>query len=75
MTAVFGGIFRDIICNEIPNVFRRNELYATCAVVGSATYLGCVALGLAILTSTLLGIAVTASLRLVSVKFHIRLPF
>jgi len=28
VTGVFGGIIRDIICNEIPNVFRRNERYA-----------------------------------------------
>ena len=35
VTAVFGGIFRDIDCNEIPKVFHRNELYATCALVGS----------------------------------------
>ena len=26
VTGVFGGNIRDIICNEIPNVFRRNEL-------------------------------------------------
>jgi uncharacterized membrane protein YeiH len=75
VTGVFGGIIRDIICNEIPNVFRRNELYATCAVLGSAMFLGGLQLGVRAIPATLAGIAVTVMLRLVSVKYRIKLPF
>jgi len=75
VTGVFGGIFRDIICNEIPNVFRRNELYATCALLGSAVFLGGLQLGLDTLSATLAGIAVTVALRLLSMKYRITLPF
>ncbi len=75
VTAVFGGIFRDIICNEIPNVFRRNELYASCSVVGSLTFLTCLAAGLATLPATLICIALTLLLRGLSLKYQIRLPF
>ncbi len=75
VTGVFGGIFRDIICNEIPNVFRRNELYATCALLGSAVFLGELQLGLDALSATLAGIAVTVALRLLSMKYRITLPF
>jgi uncharacterized membrane protein YeiH len=75
VTAVFGGIFRDIVCNEIPKVFRRNELYATCALVGSFVFLVCLQLGLTNLAAMLLGALVTVLLRLLSVKFRIRLPF
>src|SRR3569833_1683165 len=39
-TAIFGGILRDVLCNEIPLVFRRGQLYATCSFVGCWVYLG-----------------------------------
>jgi len=34
MTAVFGGVLRDIVCNEIPSAFRDHRPYAVCAFVG-----------------------------------------
>ncbi len=74
VTGVFGGIMRDIICNEIPNVFRRNELYATCAALGSMVFLMCLYTGLNELPATLIGLTFTAVLRLVSVKYRVKLP-
>jgi uncharacterized membrane protein YeiH len=74
-TAVFGGILRDIVCNEIPKVFRRNELYATCAFVGSLVFLSSLQFGISTLAAMLAGVLATVVLRLVSVKYRIRLPF
>ena len=37
VTATFGGVIRDILCNEIPLIFRK-EIYATACVIGGATY-------------------------------------
>ena len=74
-TAVFGGILRDIVCNEIPKVFRRNELYATCAFVGSFVFLVGLQLGLNALPAMLAGTFATVLLRLFAVKYKIRLPF
>ena len=37
-TAIVGGLFRDIICNELPLVLQR-EIYITASVIGSVTYL------------------------------------
>ena len=74
VTGVFGGIMRDIICNEIPNVFRRNELYATCAALGSLVFLICLSAGFDELPAILAGLTFTATLRLVSVKYQLKLP-
>ena len=74
-TAVFGGVLRDIVCNEIPKVFRRNELYATCAFAGSIVFLVSLQTGLNTLAAMLAGVLVTVLSRLVSVKYNIRLPF
>lgn len=38
MSASFGGVIRDILCNEVPVIFRK-EIYATACVFGSITYL------------------------------------
>lgn len=35
ITAVFGGVLRDIVCNEIPSAFRDHRPYAVCAFVGT----------------------------------------
>ncbi|WP_296382601.1 trimeric intracellular cation channel family protein [Winogradskyella sp.] len=37
MSACFGGVIRDILCNEIPVIFRK-EIYATACIFGGITY-------------------------------------
>jgi len=37
VTAIGGGILRDMICNELPLILRR-EIYITAAAVGAVTY-------------------------------------
>ncbi len=43
VTAVVGGILRDIVCNEIPLILKR-EIYATAAMIGAVVYCLCIAL-------------------------------
>jgi uncharacterized membrane protein YeiH len=45
VTAVVGGILRDVVCNEIPLILKR-EIYATAAMVGALVY--CLGVGLSI---------------------------
>ncbi len=37
MSACFGGVIRDILCAEIPIIFRKN-IYATACIVGGIAY-------------------------------------
>ena len=34
ITAVFGGVLRDIVCNEIPKAFHDHRPYAVCSFAG-----------------------------------------
>jgi uncharacterized membrane protein YeiH len=73
-TAVFGGVMRDIICNEVPYVFQRTELYATCSFIGAWCYLAVArGAGNEILAVTAC-IVVTFTLRMFAIRYKIRLP-
>lgn len=37
MTATFGGVIRDILCNEIPVIFRK-QIYATVCILGGVLF-------------------------------------
>ncbi|NHN24884.1 trimeric intracellular cation channel family protein [Flavobacterium jejuense] len=37
LTATFGGVIRDILCNEIPVLFRK-EIYATLCILGGILF-------------------------------------
>jgi uncharacterized membrane protein YeiH len=40
ITGVFGGVLRDMVCNEIPSAFADHRPYAVCAFVGGWVYVG-----------------------------------
>ena len=39
ITATFGGVLRDIVCNEIPVSFKDHRPYALCSVAGGVIYI------------------------------------
>jgi uncharacterized membrane protein YeiH len=74
ITGIFGGILRDVLCNEIPLVFRRGHLYATCSFAGCWTYLILDRLAMPDALSLSFSIVLTVAMRLVAVRFDLRLP-
>ena len=74
ITGVFGGVLRDVICNEIPTVFARTQLYATCALAGVWAYILLDHFGVESAWSLGAGVAVTFLTRLAAIYFDLRLP-
>lgn len=73
ISACFGGVIRDILCNEIPVIFRK-EIYATACILGGFSYFALKNLpvddNIIFLASGIIVIAI----RLIAVKFKIALP-
>lgn len=73
ITASFGGVIRDILCNEIPVIFRK-EIYATACILGGALYFLLQFLNVPESYAYALGIIGVIGLRLAAVRFGISLP-
>ncbi|MGO9831031.1 MAG: trimeric intracellular cation channel family protein [Myxococcaceae bacterium] len=66
ITAVGGGILRDVLADEAPVIFQR-EVYATAALLGSASYVVLSRVGVGPEVAGAVGFTSAAGLRLVSV--------
>jgi uncharacterized membrane protein YeiH len=42
---VFGGVLRDIVCNQIPSAFNDHRPYAVCSFAGGWVLVGAQAIG------------------------------
>ncbi|OUD36602.1 putative membrane protein YeiH [Flavobacterium tiangeerense] len=73
MTACFGGVIRDILCTEIPVIFRR-EIYATLCILGGIVFFILRDLNLENDVLYLTTSSIIISLRLMAVKFKWYLP-
>ena len=73
MTACFGGVIRDILCNEIPVIFRK-EIYATACIAGGISYFVLRQLPIDNNIVFIIAGAVVITIRLSAVKFKISLP-
>ena len=75
ITGVFGGVLRDIVCNEIPNAFRDHRPYAVLAFAGGWIYIGLTQqLGLSDSWATGLTVAWVAGVRGLAVIHDWQLP-
>ncbi len=74
ITAVFGGVLRDVLCNEIPKVFHDHRPYTLCIFIGCPVFLGLHALDVAPQISTGAGICTITGLRLLAVARGWKIP-
>jgi len=73
LTAVGGGVIRDIFLNRIPVIFE-NEIYASAALLGALVVVAGNALALPNGWTFFTGFALCFVLRLLALKYHWRLP-
>lgn len=73
LTGVSGGILRDILCNDIPLVFRR-ELYASISFVAVICYWVCIQLGVLLEWTVIITLVFGFSLRVIAIRFGLEMP-
>jgi len=73
ITAVFGGLLRDVLTNEVPLVFT-SELYATAAWFGALTLILLQSLGMDHVSAGFIGMGVVILVRLAAIRWRLTLP-
>jgi uncharacterized membrane protein YeiH len=73
LTATFGGVIRDILCNEIPVLFRK-EIYATLCIAGGILFFALKKLQIQSDVISIIVAVFIITLRLISYKLKWGLP-
>jgi len=73
ITGCAGGVLRDVLCNDIPLLFRK-EVYASVAIVTGGVYLGMEALGSSAQWATLIASVTGLILRLLAIRYEWQMP-
>ena len=73
ITGVFGGIVRDVLCNEVPLVFS-GELYATTSWSGALLLVALSESGVSAGLAALAGGGTVLVLRLMTIRYRWALP-
>ena len=73
LTAVGGGILRDVFVNQVPIVFVK-ELYVTASFTGIFVFYFILYFGGELYIATIIGIVIATGVRLTAMKFNWNLP-
>lgn len=74
ITGIVGGVLRDVLCNDVPLVFVRGELYASAAWAGALLLVGLQALSVSPVIAAWAGMATVLGIRLAAMAYRITLP-
>ena len=74
ITATFGGLIADILCNAVPNLLKRSELYATACAIGGVIYVLLKKIPLEYHINLSISIIIIVSVRIYSKRKKLSLP-
>ncbi len=75
VTGTFGGVIGDVVCNQIPSLFRPSTpLYATCSFIGCWVFLLLQFTGLEEVVAVVAGLSVCVVLRFAALRWNVCLP-
>ena len=74
ITGVVGGVLRDVLCNEVPLVFVRGELYVSAAWMGTLALIGLQTLAVSPVIAAWAAMATVLGVRLAAMALRITLP-
>ena len=73
LTAVAGGVIRDTLINEVPQIFKK-EIYATACLAGAVVYIVLKRVGVQPEINQIATILIIIGIRVISVKNKLALP-
>ena len=73
MTATFGGLIRDVICQQTSFILRK-EIYATCVLAGASVYVGLVSIDTPVIIAAFSGFGAGFALRAGAILWGWTLP-
>ncbi|WP_299495027.1 trimeric intracellular cation channel family protein [uncultured Shewanella sp.] len=73
VTGVFGGVIRDILCHQMPLVFKK-ELYALVAILTASLYIVMKLLGVVEWANLLVSLTLGFGFRLLAIRYHWGMP-
>lgn len=74
ITATFGGLLGDVLCNKVPALLKPGELYATACLIGGGLYLLMIKYHFFTEMSMIISVLITASIRIYAIRNKLRLP-
>ena len=74
ITATFGGLLGDVVCNKVPALLKPGELYATACLIGGSLYLLMIKYHFFTEMSMIISVLVTASIRIYAIRNKLQLP-
>lgn len=74
ITATFGGLLADVLCNKVPSILKPGELYATACLIGGSMFLLMHEYSLQPDISMIIAILVIAAIRIYAIRKKLQLP-
>jgi uncharacterized membrane protein YeiH len=74
ITGTMGGMLRDVVVNELPDLFRPGALYASASFTGGLAFVAALENDVRYTYAAAIGVFVVVALRIASTQLGVRVP-